>query len=702
MKIEAKNLGVISEAKLEIKENTVNIKYGINGLGKSTIAKGIELAVKNNGDLSDLRQYGSEIDPKIQCDSEISDVLIFNQEYVNKYLFKDDIANNSFEIMINTDEYKLGKKRIDEMFLNLVTSINKASIETVINELDNFVNSVSIKSKSSKNGVITYKLSKSTKLAKAKSVSNIEALLDERAKEYQHKLKLENNHEWLKWFEAGRSFIEGDKCCPFCLLPLPENFEDKMTAVKESVNATNLKQNVEIKDIISKASKYMTNENENAVKEMISNNAEFSERELEDLYVISTFYTNELSKLKALRYLNISKIKQKYEDNTLVEFFYQTLLEERVYDRVSAEIKEDIVNINKSIRSIVNKAEELKEITKEFSDKVNEIVKTNEEHINAFFKIAGIPYNIKIIDEESNYKTILVPTEAKDKVTADKLSYGEQNVISLILFSLEAKNVDGLIILDDPVSSFDNNKKYAILYYLFAKDDAVFRNKTVILFTHDFDVIIDCCFKEELWKLKKDFSFAFLKNEKGILVEKRIKRDNIENTLRMWQKKVEKKENHPLIRVVNLRKYIQYTTPKEKTAIDILSSLEHNNLKPMERRNGERIEITDCSKLEEGKKIIQRFITDFDYDVYLRSLQNKTELKRLYEMSSSAVEKLQILRMLVNLTETTVENKILWDYLTEYYHYENNEMMSLDESKYDLVPNYIMIMADEIIKQIMK
>ena len=71
-------------------------------------------------------------------------------------------------------------------------------------------------------------------------------------------------------------------------------------------------------------------------------------------------------------------------------------------------------------------------------------------------------------------------------------------------------------------------------------------------------------------------------------------------------------------------------------------------------------------------------------------------------MSSSAVEKLQILRMLVNLTETTIENKILWDYLTEYYHYENNEMMSLDENKFDLVPNYIMIMADEIIKQIMK
>ena len=45
---------------------------------------------------------------------------------------------------------------------------------------------------------------------------------------------------------------------------------------------------------------------------------------------------------------------------------------------------------------------------------------------------------------------------------------------------------------------------------------------------------------------------------------------------------------------------------------------------------------------------------------------------------------------------------MFWDYLTEYYHVENNEMTSLDDKKYDIIPNYIMNMADEIVADIFK
>ena len=58
--------------------------------------------------------------------------------------------------------------------------------------------------------------------------------------------------------------------------------------------------------------------------------------------------------------------------------------------------------------------------------------------------------------------------------------------------------------------------------------------------------------------------------------------------------------------------------------------------------------------------------------------------------------------MIINITGDKVENQVFWDYLTEYYHVENNEMTSLDDKKYDIIPNYIMNMADEIVADIFK
>ncbi len=58
--------------------------------------------------------------------------------------------------------------------------------------------------------------------------------------------------------------------------------------------------------------------------------------------------------------------------------------------------------------------------------------------------------------------------------------------------------------------------------------------------------------------------------------------------------------------------------------------------------------------------------------------------------------------MIINLTEQQVESKVFWDYLTTYYHVENNEMTSLDEDKFDVIPDYIMNMANNIIEDIFK
>lgn len=56
--------------------------------------------------------------------------------------------------------------------------------------------------------------------------------------------------------------------------------------------------------------------------------------------------------------------------------------------------------------------------------------------------------------------------------------------------------------------------------------------------------------------------------------------------------------------------------------------------------------------------------------------------------------------MIINITGDKVESQVFWNYLTEYYHVENNEMISLNEEEFDIIPDYIMKMADSIVADI--
>lgn len=698
MEIMIENLGAISQGSLKVEKNAINIKYGINGSGKSTISKGIQLHTEKD-DLGKLRTHGSDTIPNISMTEDVSNVIVFNQDYVDKYLFKDDLANNSFEIMINTNEYKLGKKKIDNMFLDLVTNINNANTKIITEELTALITNIPVEKRKNKNEV-EYFLSGSSKFVNARKVSNLSQVLDDNSKVYKEKLEGNKNHQWLKWFQAGQAFIDKNTC-PFCLNELPPEFENTVTSVANSVTTTNLKQNIEIKQVISNTEKYMNIDDANDLTLIVNNCDSLSQVDKKRMYEIVSVCQRELNKLNNLRSINIHKIKKKYENNTLVDYLSENRLDLGFFDKLSNEVKIDIEKINTSINNIIVKSQELESITKDFSQNLNNLVEDKKEYINDFLDISGIPYSIDILaSNEFDYKTVLNPLESNEPITEECLSFGEKNAISLILFSLEASIDYELIILDDPVSSFDNNKKFAILYYLFTKENAAFTNKTVLLFTHDFDIIIDFIYKNEFKRINNKCSFV--KNYNGVFSDIEIKQSDVSHTIRMWRKKAKNNTLHPLLRVVNLRKYLQYTCPEEKIAIDILSSIEHNDDKPKQKVNRKKQEINDKEKLKDGFACIKNWICDFDYDLYLSKVQDKMELKKLYENSDSSICKLQILRMIINLTKKQIDDKVFWDYLTEYYHVENNEMISLNEKNFDNIPNYIMRISDEIIEDIYK
>ena len=55
------------------------------------------------------------------------------------------------------------------------------------------------------------------------------------------------------------------------------------------------------------------------------------------------------------------------------------------------------------------------------------------------------------------------------------------------------------------------------------------------------------------------------------------------------------------------------------------------------------------------------------------------------------------MRAYLYLNPLKAEDQVFMSFITESYHYENNEMISLDEKRYNIIPNYIIKICDSII-----
>ena len=125
---------------------------------------------------------------------------------------------------------------------------------------------------------------------------------------------------------------------------------------------------------------------------------------------------------------------------------------------------------------------------------INRLVDKNKTAINEFLRNAGYKYKVDLREDEGGkhrLKLIHLDIDNEVKDVKSCLSYGERNAFALVLFMFDALNVQtDLLVLDDPISSFDKNKKYAMLDMLFRRGNSL-RGKTVLLLSHDFEPIVD-------------------------------------------------------------------------------------------------------------------------------------------------------------------------------------------------------------------
>ena len=108
--------------------------------------------------------------------------------------------------------------------------------------------------------------------------------------------------------------------------------------------------------------------------------------------------------------------------------------------------------------------------------------------------------------------------------------------------------------------------------------------------------------------------------------------------------------------------------------------------------NGQASEM-ESAKFSNGCSTIAKHLTGFSYFEHMQGIKNLDALKTLYHSSTNGYEKLQIFRLI----NPSVDNSVLQKFINETYHIENEFICQLDPTKFDTVPEYIVLECDRIL-----
>jgi hypothetical protein len=299
------------------------------------------------------------------------------------------------------------------------------------------------------------------------------------------------------------------------------------------------------------------------------------------------------------------------------------------------------------------------------------------------------------------YRDIHANTYDVDNIKK-RLSWGEKNAFALVLFMHYATSTDAdLIILDDPISSFDSDKKYAIINRLFKNNgnDRTFYKKTVLLLTHDFEPVIDFIVNG---KPTSEFvSATYLVNKNGTVSETEINENEVMSQIKLLKAIMDDDEIDTINRLVAIRKLIEHTwkSDDEINAYSIISSLIHGKEIP-DKKIGNDILPMDSTEIALGTSYIKNHIPSFSYD-QVRNVNLASEsLIDAYNNEICSYLKLQLFRVFLELygRRAGLNDDVLLKYIDETYHIENDFIYALDFRKFDIVPDFIMKKCDEYMK----
>lgn len=694
MDINIKNCNNIKDANISVEKNSLNIKYGMNGTGKSTIAKAIE----NRENLTELKTFGSELEPEITISESISKVEVFNNDFINRIIFNgSQVIENGFEVFVKTDEYDKKRKEITD----ILSKLNRETFkDEIINNLRNSFSNISAK--------IQLNADQSIKRNPAyKSVLKKENMFEvpKKLEKYSDFIKDTNkNINWVDWKNKGFEFDEKNKC-PFCAEEFTQSYTEEKESFIENYTKASMKNLSEMLDLIEGIKDFLSLEQYNKLISCIKEDK--NEDEIDFIYkkfMLEIIYLK--GKFEKIYEFDSYNIKNS-EIGNLIDRVKDLIINKNELEYFKNEnVLSVIDNITKKINEIIDKITELQAKTATLNTFIKKSIDDSKEDINKFLETAGFNYKFDFnMSSEESSKTILLYKGDEDINVDDiekHLSWGEKNAFALILFMYYAisKKAD-IIILDDPISSFDSNKKYAIINRLFENrsDKKSFFGKTVIMLTHDFEPIIDFIINN---KPNSGHAIAkHIKNSNNVVSEQEITKDNdIISIVKLSYIYATDSSINMISRINFLRKYIEHTRvddlEQKQLIYDMLSSLVHAKTYPDKQINRDKyINFTE-DEFETTQNEIKKYINEFNYTEILNNYYNKEYILKEFFKEDNNYIKSQLFRIYLEVSgeRNSLDNNLL-KFIDEIYHIENDYVFTIDLIKFDTIPDYIIDRINE-------
>ncbi|MEM7061867.1 MAG: hypothetical protein AAF572_01735 [Cyanobacteria bacterium P01_B01_bin.77] len=700
MRLEIKHCNNIDSGIIEIAENRLNIKYAINGTGKSTVSKAICNAIldrKNSTNkLLELRPFkaisNDTIQPSVVGTESIASVKVFDESYINEFVFQpDELLKGSFDVFIRCADYDAGIREIEGLVTQIKTLLSEdQEIEDLINDFNELGGSFGKQTKAGIHGA--------SPIAKAFKQGNKVDNIPEGLEIYKDYIQNSNNFKWIKWQLDGSQFLDIADQCPYCVSDIDEK-KEAITKISEVYKPREIEKLNKIVAVFQRLDKYFSDATKAIIEDFIKNVDGYTDEQVEYLREVKS----QVDRLRA-RFLQVKDIGffSLKDVDQLIEHLNNYKIDISLYTHLQSEsILEKVGKVNESIQQLLQKAGELQGKVNIQKRLINRLIDTNKTTINGFLCNAGYKYKVDLIEGEGGkHRLKLVHLDIDNEVKDVKacLSYGERNAFALVLFMFDALNVHpDLVVLDDPISSFDKNKKYAMLDMLFKRGSNSLRDKTVLLLSHDFEPVVDMVYHHS-GRFQSPLA-TFMENNCGILEEKEIKKIDIQTFIEVNETNVLNDANNIVSKLVYLRRTYEITNSRGM-AYQLLSNVFHKRHQPqMDDVDTDSPRPMTTVEITEGVQEIQQFLPEFDYANIIGLVTDDSRMKVLYEQVSSNYEKLHVYRIfLQNRQDDATQSDVIKKFINQAFHIENDYIYQLNPAMFQTVPQYVIDECDKFFK----
>lgn len=704
--ISIKNCTSFDQADIVILPNTLNIKYGFNGTGKSSIARAIRAAGLDDGSLKQLQpfKHRGKKDapmPSVEGAEGLENVLVFDEQYVSKFLFqRDEVVANSFEVFVRTDDFDSAMQEIADLLKGITQSFaNNEELSEAIDDLRQLRDAFKV----TKGGEI----SKSSKGYKALEGGNKIENIPDHLKDYSDFLRGDKPAEWISWQAKGNNYLQISDNCPYCAADLSrDGKKETPLGVSSEYVKSSIDQLEKLQSTVERLGEYLSEECWVTINEIIKGKVGLSNIDQTFLVTLKAEADTLFDILNDLKNISFFTFRD-IDVNKVDDWVKEHTVELSKLSKLDSPKTHEIVDpINEKLGVLLASAGSLKEKIGRQKGRIVKAIRENEAKINDFLKTAGYRYIVEILGEENSYRMRLRHQDNAMHIddATNHLSFGEKNAFALILFMFEAlsKNPD-IVILDDPISSFDNNKKFAIIHRIF-KGENSFRGMTVLMLTHDFEPAIDMIrvsgVRDKFQSMQP--AASFLKFKEGVVSEQPVAREKIKNFNNICRENISSNCDE-IIKLIYLRR-LEEVSGSDDQVYQLISNCLHGEDVPFLRQYDkdtsqfDNVEMT-AEQIQKAEKEIGDYIPGFNYLQTVSRVKDVELLKGLYDGSDIGYEKLQLFRSICETTDKVEKNDVIMKFVNETFHVENEYVMQLNPREYDPVPEYVVLECDRILRE---